>query len=111
LKDLVEVTSIRPPVRLLPYFDAYLLGHRDRRHIVDAAKLKTVYSTQGWVAPVVLVDGRAAGTWSVTREGGHLRIGVTPFAPFSRDIRTTIREEAHDLGRFLGAGEVQLNFA
>lgn len=109
LKDLMRATGIRPPVRLLPYFDAYLLGHRDRRHIVDAAKLRTVYSTQGWVAPVVLVDGRAAGTWSMTREGGRLRIDVTPFARFSRDIRTTIREEAHDLGRFLGAGEVQLN--
>lgn len=109
--DLVEAPSIRPPVRLLPYFDAYLLGHRDRRHIVDAANLKTVYSTQGWVAPVVLVDGRAAGTWSLTRERGRLRIAVTPFAPFTRNIRTAIRREADDLGRFLGATEVQLQFA
>jgi hypothetical protein len=111
LQNLAGAVPVRPPVRLLPYFDAYLLGHRERGHLVPRGKLKTIYRTQGWVTPVVLVDGRVAATWSLMREEGRLRIDVAPFAALPRSVRSAIRGEAHDLARFLAVAHVDLRGA
>jgi Winged helix DNA-binding domain len=109
LRHLARTNPTPAPARLLPYFDAYLLGSKDREHLVAAAKLKTVYRPQGWVSPVVLVNGRVAGTWVLAREGDRLRIRAAPFAALSRGTVAAIREEAQDLGRFLRAGSVDLH--
>src|SRR5438093_13580188 len=57
----------RPLVRLLPYFESYLMGHYERDHLVDPAHHKRVYRPAGWVASVVLVAGRVAGVCSHER--------------------------------------------
>jgi hypothetical protein len=100
--------SLRPPVRLLPSFDAYLLGYRDRRHLIAPEKLKTVYRTQGWVEAVILTGGRVAGTWALARERDCLRVSVAPFAALSRATIAALREEANDLGRFFGGADVDV---
>ena len=91
----------RPLVRLLPYFDTFLLGHKEREHLVSMEHRPKVYRAQGWIAPVVLVDGRVAAVWEHAREGNRLHVRVTKFRPISRRIIAGIREEARDLGRFL----------
>jgi hypothetical protein len=51
-----------PDIRLLPVYDEYLVGYRDR-----GAALDPVYATRagnGIFKPIVLVDGRVAGTWT-----------------------------------------------
>jgi uncharacterized protein YcaQ len=96
-------------VRLLPSFDAYLLGHRDKGHLVDEAHYKLVYRKAGWLSPVVLVGGRVAGIWSQARRGRRLRVTVESFEEMPSAVREQIAAEAADLGRFLGAtGEVAL---
>jgi hypothetical protein len=67
-----------------------------------------VYRPQGWIAPVVLVDGRAAATWEHAREGNRLRLTVAKFGSISRRVAAGIREEARDLGRFLGTPNVDV---
>jgi hypothetical protein len=108
--DLPRLTraSDPSPVRLLPYFDSFLLGHRAREHLVRARDHGRVYRPQGWVAPVVLVGGRVAGVWAHTRDAQRLRVRVTPFAAISRRVTAGIRDEAHELGRFLECREVEL---
>jgi hypothetical protein len=97
-----------PPVRLLPYFDSFLLGHRARQHLVGARDHTRVYRPQGWVAPVILVDGRVAGVWAHAREAHRLRVRVTVFAAVSGRVTAGIRDEADELGRFLECREVEL---
>jgi hypothetical protein len=112
--DLRELTGAgvgRPPVRLLPYFDSFLLGHKEREHLVAGRDHKRVYRAQGWIAPVVLVDGHAVGVWAHAWKGQRLRIRVTKFAPLSRHIVSGIRGEARDLGRFLGGPPVDVHIA
>jgi hypothetical protein len=112
--DLRRLSAARSepfPVRLLPYFDSYLLGHRDRRHLVALRHHKTVYSTQGWIAPVVLVDGRVAGVWGYTRERNRLLVRVTKFAPLSKRAIAGVREEAESLAGFLGSGGADVQLA
>jgi hypothetical protein len=110
LDELAQAKFERPLVRLLPYFDSFLLGHKERDHLVALKDRKNVYRAQGWIAPVVLIDGRATVVWAHTRQGNRLRVNVTKFASISRRIIAGIREEARDLGRFLGApsGDVQI---
>jgi uncharacterized protein YcaQ len=110
-EDLVELTQAeveRPHVRLLPYFDSFLLGHKEREHLVPARHRPQVYRPQGWIAPVVLVDGRVVGVWEHARERDRLQVKVTGFGPISRHLRAGIRAEAHDLGRFLGSSNVEV---
>ncbi|MHB8732224.1 MAG: winged helix DNA-binding domain-containing protein [bacterium] len=96
------------PVRLLPYFDSYLLGHKAREHLVALRHHKTVYSKAGWIAPVVLVDGRVAGVWAYVRERTRLLVRITRFGTISTRAAAGIRDEAEQLRRFVGGGEVQV---
>ena len=108
LEELSQSEFERPLVRLLPYFDSFLLGHKQREHLVALERQSQVYRAQGWIAPVVLVDGRAAGVWEYARERDRLRIIVKPFGPVSDPVTKGIREEAQDLGRFLGTPNVEV---
>ena len=101
LEELAQASLESPLVRLLPYFDAFLLGHKEREHLMAAQHRPKVYRPQGWIAPVVLVDGRVAAVWEHARERERLRLRVTKFEPISRRILAGIREEARDLSRFL----------
>lgn len=101
----------RPLVRLLPFFDSLLLGVRDKSHLVDAAYYERVYRPQGWLSPVVLVDGRIAGVWSHERKRGRLVVRVQPFRGMAPAIRARVRDEATDLGRFLDMSGVTVRFS
>ena len=111
LDVLLQSSHERPLVRLLPYFDSYLLGHKDRQHLISLSHHPKIYRAQGWIAPVVLVDGRAAGVWEHARETNRLQVKVTKFEPFSRQIIAAIGEETQDLGRFLGIPNVDVQFS
>lgn len=63
LPELENVETDLSSVRLLPYFDSYLLGHKSHRNIVEERSHRKVYRPQGWVSPVLLVNGR--GRWSL----------------------------------------------
>ena len=66
-----------PHVRLLPAFDGFLLGHRDRALIMREEHDKAVLPGGGILAATLVVDGLIEGTWKLDRSG---RPDVTPFA-------------------------------
>jgi hypothetical protein len=107
-EELTRARLERPSVRLLAYFDSYLLGHKERSHLVSLERRPNIYRPQGWIAPVVLVDGRASAVWTHSRQGSRLSVTVSPFEPLSPAITDGIRGEARDLGRFLGAPDVDI---
>jgi hypothetical protein len=111
LNELAQAEFKRPLTRLLPYFDSFLLGHKGREHLVAMQHQRKVYRAQGWIAPVVLVDGRAAAVWKHTRQGDRLRVEVTKFESISPRIQAAIQEEARDLGRFLGVSNVEVQIS
>lgn len=107
LDKLVTADFEYPIIRLLPHFDSFILGHKDRDHLVDLKHRPQVYRPQGWIVPVVLVNGRIRGVWERVREGERLHLKVTKFGPLSRQVIAAIRAEAEDLGRFLGNSSVE----
>jgi len=108
LDELARARIERPVVRLLPYFDTFLLGHRERDHLLEARHRPSVYRPQGWIAPVVLVDGRVAAVWEQRRERDHLHVKVTGFGSLTRSVAAGIRAEAQDLARFLEIPKVDV---
>ncbi len=94
----VEVAA----VRLLPAFDPYLLGWKDRGPILDPLHRRRVNAGGGWVRPVFLVDGRVAGTWTFERGTRADRIRVSPFARIASGVSRGIAAEARAIGSYLG---------
>lgn len=89
-------------VRLLPAFDGYLLGYRERTHAVDQVHWPAVHPGGGMIRPTVLVDGVAVATWRIDRSARRARVHVRPFATLPRGTVDGIHHEARDVGRFLG---------
>jgi hypothetical protein len=110
LDRLVEARLEQPLVRLLPYFDTFLLGHKERDHLVPTQHKPSVYRAQGWIAPAVLVNGRVVAVWEYLREGDRLQVKVSKFQSLSRSTAAGIREETQRLGRFLGTPRIDLQF-
>jgi len=65
-----QSTFVTP--KLLPPFDPYIMGWRDRSFAIPDELTKRVMPGGGMFRAVVLVDGRVAGTWS--RAGGRVAI-------------------------------------
>jgi hypothetical protein len=111
LPELCRARLERRHVRLLPHFDSYLLGHRGRSHLVADEHLHRVSRAQGWIAPVVLVDGRVLGVWRHVHRRGRLEVEVTPLGRLTRPVVVRIHAEAEELGRFLGAEDLRVTLA
>ena len=90
-------------VRLLPNFDAYVMGFRPREQLYDMRFAARVSRTAGWISPVVLVEGRAAGVWGYQRSDRRIDVSIEPFERLTAASRRGIKEEAERLGAFLGA--------
>jgi Winged helix DNA-binding domain len=100
--DLAEARAARfvEEVRLLPYFDHYLLTHHaSRDHLVGPEHRAKIYRTAGWVTPTLLIRGRVEGTWSLERDA----VSVTPFRRLTASERRGLLREVELLGAFLGA--------
>jgi Winged helix DNA-binding domain len=69
-----------------------------------------VFRPQGWLSPVLLVDGRIEGVWSHELGGGRVDVGVAPFGRTTTAIKTAVEAEAERLAAFLG-GELALRWS
>ena len=106
------MTSVLPVIRrrwLLGHFDPYLLGYRERGLVLDAGYARRIQAGGGFVQPVVVISGRVAGTWRLTRPAGKARPGaparlsIEPFTALPAASADGLAAEAADIGRFLGA--------
>jgi hypothetical protein len=103
IKPLTSGTKQNNFVNLIPSFDTYMLGHKDKSHLITQSHYKAVYRKAGWLSPVILVNGRVTGVWRHKRKGKRLNIEVQPFKKLPKFVREGISREAHDLGQFLDA--------
>jgi hypothetical protein len=87
-------------VVLVPAFDEYLLGWRDRGFALPAEYAKRITPGGGIIHPAVLDDGVVVGTW---RGRGEAELFQTTDAPASavRAEASAVRAEAEDVARFL----------
>jgi hypothetical protein len=66
-------------VYLLPNFDEYLVGYRNREHMLAPAHSPRVISRNGILAASIVWDGQIVGTWKRTLAGRALEVMPTFF--------------------------------
>lgn len=104
LPELESGLPDSPVVCLLPGFDPYLLAHARKEHLVSAQHYKRVYRSQGWISPVVLVNGRAAGVWSCKRQGRAFVVQTELFEKQPKAVLSAIKIEAEKVEGFANSG-------
>lgn len=104
LEWLEEIPDLeqKPLVRLLPRFDALLLGYTGRDWLVEPAYARQVHPGGGMIRASLLVNGALRGTWKTRALRSGLVVEVAPFEPLPENIRPALEAEVVDLGRFLG---------
>jgi DNA glycosylase AlkZ-like len=97
-------TPPTPTVRLLPYFDAYVIGCHPRATLFPgAAGERALTGGQAGNVPVLLLDGVVAGVWHQRRSGRRISITVEPLARLTARQRSDVESEAERIGRILGS--------
>lgn len=80
-------------VFLLPGFDEFLLGYRDRRAVLPAQFAdRIVPGGNGVFRPTVVSDGQVVGTWKHAGRGTKRTLAATPFEPFSAKVTDTVSQ-------------------
>lgn len=106
LRDDVAVAGGSAPsgvVSLLPAFDQYVVAApRDETPVLAARFKDRVYRRQGWLSPVLLLDGRILGVWSHERRSGTLRVAIEPFESVDDAVRAGAQCEARRLAAYFG---------
>jgi hypothetical protein len=104
----VDLEAEVPP-RLLPKYDPYLMGHKNRSRIIRDEMLQKVYRpVVGEVAATVLINGRILGTWTSKKTKKILRIFVKPLEKLTQDTLESLRSVANELACFIGVREAQV---
>jgi hypothetical protein len=85
---------------LLPCFDEYVVGYKDRSAILDARHMAR--SGNGLLHPTIAVGGRIAGTWKRTIRRNEVAVSASPFSPFSRTEARGVAAAVTRYGDFLG---------
>jgi winged helix DNA-binding protein len=97
MKILQSTSRETNSVHLLPYFDVYLLAHRFKEHFLKPQFYKRVFRNQGWISPVVLINGEIAGVWSYKVSRKTLEVEIELFARVSSRTRKQIKDRAGEL--------------
>ncbi|RFU86080.1 winged helix DNA-binding domain-containing protein [Streptomyces triticagri] len=94
-----------PTVRLLPYFDAYLVGSQPRQliHPGRAAERALSATGQAGTTQAVTVGGEVAGLWHQKRSGRKLALTVELFGRSTRKRRAEVEAQAERVGEILEA--------
>ncbi|MFD7258228.1 winged helix DNA-binding domain-containing protein [Streptomyces sp. NPDC059874] len=101
-----------PPrgVRLLPYFDAYVIATRPRELLFPgAAATRALAGGQAGNHPVLLIDAVAAGVWHQRRTGRRIALTVEPLRRLGKAHRRALDEQVERTGAMLeGTAELTL---
>ncbi|GAA0812900.1 winged helix DNA-binding domain-containing protein [Spirilliplanes yamanashiensis] len=107
--DPLADTPAAGTVRLLPYFDAYVIGCHPREQVFPGrAAQRALAGGQAGNYPVLLIDGVAAGVWHQRRTGARLAITVEPLTDLTARQRRALDAEADRTAGILEASSVTL---
>jgi hypothetical protein len=85
-------------VRLLPAFDQYVItATKHVTELLPGPFADRVYRPQGWLSPVLLVDGRMDGIWRSEVKGRTISVEIEPFTKLSAATRDAAEAEAERL--------------
>jgi hypothetical protein len=92
-------------VRLLPYFDSYVVAGQPREWLYPGAAAARALTPSGQAGnyPVLLVDGVVGGVWHQRRSGRRLAITVEPLRELTTVQQRQLGDEADLVGTVMEA--------
>ena len=97
-KQDIEFSS--PTAHLLPSFDEYIVGYKDR-----SASLEKMHSKkkniENIMYPTIALDGQIVGTWKRKFKGNEVIMDLKPFTAFNPAENEALDAAVHSFGEFL----------
>ncbi|HEV7757735.1 MAG TPA: crosslink repair DNA glycosylase YcaQ family protein, partial [Acidimicrobiales bacterium] len=92
-------------VRLLPYFDAFVVAGQPRERIYPGSAGPRALTPSGQAGnyPVLLVDGVVGGIWHQRRSGKRVALTVEPFHDLTPAQRDQLADEVALVATIIGA--------
>ena len=96
----------KPPVKnkeavyLLPAYDEFIIGYKNRTAALAIEHHKKVLSNNGIFYPAIIVNGRVAGLWKRHFQKEEIFIETTFFQPQGEAIRGRVEKQAAVFGQF-----------
>jgi hypothetical protein len=101
-----EPPSVAPaPAYLLPPYDEYTVAYKDRSAVLDPGHGRDV-SGNGIFYPIVVLEGRVAGTWKRELKKDSVVITLSTFKTLKKKERQAVAVAAERYGNFLGRSTV-----
>ena len=91
---------------LLPAWDEFTVGYRDRSDILDPKYATRVNAGGGVLKPVVVIGGRVVGTWQRTIAKGEVAVTPTWFTRLDRAATEAFDAAVDRYAGFLALGAV-----
>lgn len=87
---------------LLPSYDEYTVGYKDRSAAFDASRAPKVnYWNNILLSSTIVIDRNIVGTWKRTFEKGKVVVTPSVFAPLTNAPRASVAEAAERYAKFL----------
>jgi hypothetical protein len=100
--DISAIQDKSPMTYLLPGFDEYLLGYKDRTAVLETIhSQKITPGNNGVFNPTIVIDGRVAGTWKRTFKKDTVIIETSPFASLNEAETRALTLAAERYGAFV----------
>lgn len=101
--DHCSAAKVTRSAYLLPGFDEYLLGYRDRSPVLAAEYAERICpGSNGMFIPTVILRAQVAGTWARVIKKASVSIDTSPFATFTAANRRAIAQAGQNYSHFLG---------
>jgi hypothetical protein len=98
-----SLNNLAPMVHLLPGFDEYLLGYRDRSASLNPAHTQKVQAgSNGIFLGTVVVNGKVVGTWKRELKKNAVRVTTDFFRPLTRAEAGALEKTINRYSEFLG---------
>lgn len=89
-----------PEAVLLPAFDEYVVGYRDRSMIFTLGRQSDAIRSNGIFLPSIVIGGSVVGTWKATRRKSSISMQTVLFRELNKNEKNSLREAASHYGDF-----------
>ena len=95
-------STARDTALLLPAFDEYFIGYKDRSTVIDMQHAKKVMTVNGIFNPIMVRNGQVIGAWKRTLKKDTVSIITGPFKPLTKAGLKAFERAAQQYADFLG---------
>ena len=89
-------------IHLLPSYDEYLLGYKDRTDVLPKEHYPKAFTNNGLFYPVILHEGQVIGNWDKSEKKKSVDLEYSWFRQVADMNEETLERERQKFARFLG---------